>query len=136
MIGSASYNEFFKVSSTEEFIYKIPLKVVYFLFSPFPWDVKKFTHIIAMFDGFLYMLLVYLILKNLKTILKDPFLRIILIILICYFVMFAIGVSNFGAGLRHRTKFVMLMVLLVSPFIPNIVFVSKNKLRKTFKNKS
>ena len=50
--------------------------------------------------------------------------------------MFAIGVSNFGAGLRHRTKFVMLMVLLVSPFIPNIVFVSKNKLRKTFKNKS
>ena len=136
MIGSASYGEFFVVSSNTEFIYKIPLKVIYFLFSPFPWDVKKFTHIIGMFDGFLYMFLVYLILKNLKTILKDPFLRIILIILICYFVMFAIGVSNFGAGLRHRTKFVMLMVLLVSPFIPNIVFVSKNKLRKTFKNKS
>ena len=36
--------------------------------------------------------------------------------------MFALGVSNFGAGLRHRTKFVIMMVLLVSPFIPSLVF--------------
>ena len=100
MIGSATYNEFFNVSSNKEFIYKIPLKVMYFLFSPFPWDVKKLAHIIGMFDGFLYRFVVYLILKNLKTMLKDPFLRIIFIILICYIFMFVIGVSNFGSGLR------------------------------------
>ena len=80
MSGSAAYSEIFIVKSYTEFIYMMPLKVVYFLFSPLPWDVKKLTHIIGMLDGFLYMFLVYLFLKNLKTILKDPFLRIIFII--------------------------------------------------------
>ena len=50
--------------------------------------------------------------------------------------MFALGVGNFGSGLRHRTKFVILMILLVGPFIPNLVFTNKKKLRKIFRNKS
>ncbi len=138
MIGNASYSEILSISyssGTIDIIYKIALRVLYFLFSPFPWDVEKSTHLIGMLDGFLYMFLVYLILSNIKIIWKDPFLRIILIILTFYFIMFAVGVSNFGAGLRHRTKFVIMMVLLVSPFIPSLVFSNKNKLKKNIKFK-
>ena len=138
MIGNASYSEILSInnsSGTIDIIYKIALRVLYFLFSPFPWDVEKLTHLIGMLDGFLYMFFVYLILSNIKIIWKDPFLRIILIILTFYFIMFALGVSNFGAGLRHRTKFVIMMVLLVSPFIPSLVFSNKNKLKNKLKKK-
>ncbi len=135
MIGAASYSNILDITSATsiDIVYKIPLRMIYFLFSPFPWDIEKITHIIGMIDGLLYMLLFYLILSNIKIILKDPFLRIILIILIGYFFMFSIGVSNFGAGLRHRTKFVIMMILLVGPFIPTLVFSNKNRLKKIIK---
>ena len=45
--------------------------------------------------------------------------------------MFAIGVGNFGSGLRHRSKFVFEMILLIGPLIPTLIF--KKKIRK--KNK-
>ena len=50
--------------------------------------------------------------------------------------MFAIGVSNFGAGIRHRSKFTIEMILLVGPLIPKLSFSYKNKLRRILKNKS
>ena len=127
MIGNASYGEILYISSITDLniLYKIPLRFFYFLFSPLPWDVQKLTHLIGMLDGFVYMFLVYLILSNLKVIMKDPFLRIVLIILICYTLMFAFGVSNFGAGLRHRTKFFIFILLLAAPFISKSVFIKK-----------
>jgi 4-amino-4-deoxy-L-arabinose transferase-like glycosyltransferase len=136
MIGNASYSEILQINSNIEFLYKVPLRVVYFLFSPFPWNVEKPIHLIGVFDSFLYIFLVYLIFLNRKIIWNDPFLRIILIILICYFFMFAIGVSNFGAGIRHRSKFTIEMILLVGPLIPKLGFSYKNKLRRILKNKS
>ncbi|MDC0240402.1 hypothetical protein OAK08_02050 [Candidatus Pelagibacter sp.] len=135
MIGNASYSEILQIKSNTDFLYKVPLRVLYFLFSPFPWNIEKPIHIIGALDSFLYMFLVYLIFLNRKIILKDPFLRIILLILVCYFFMFAIGVSNFGAGIRHRSKFTIEMVLLVGPLIPKIIFLYKNKLRRILKDK-
>jgi hypothetical protein len=135
MIGDASYGGLLNISSYTEIFYKAPLRVMYFLFSPFPWNVEKLSHLIGMFDGILYMLIVYLILSNLKIIWKDPFLRIILIILFCYLFMFAFGVSNFGAGLRHRSKFIIMMIILIGPLIPKFIFSNKVKLTNKHKNK-
>ena len=53
---------------------------------------------------------------------------IALIILLVYFISFAIVVSNFGAGIRHRSKFVMEIALLAGPLIPKIKF-SKKKIK-------
>ena len=85
-----------------------------------------------MLDGFLYMSLVYLVLRNLKAILKDPALRAIFIILFCYLFIFGIGVSNFGAGTRHRSKFVVELIILAAPLIPKITFLSKKRFRELF----
>ena len=43
--------------------------------------------------------------------------------------MFSIGVSNFGAAVRHRTKFVVEMILLAAPLIPKLKF-SLSKMKK------
>jgi hypothetical protein len=75
-----------------------------------------------MFDAFLYMYLTILILLNIKVIWKDPCLRIILILLLSYIFVFGIGVGNFGTGIRHRSKFVVMFILLAAPFLKKIIF--------------
>lgn len=130
MIGDASYNNWANINSTTELIYKVPLRIVYFLFSPMPWDISKPIHLFGTIDGFLYLIIFYFIFRNFKTIWNDNFLRITLIILFFYLILFSLGVSNFGSGLRHRSKFVFEMILLAGPLVPRFILSKKKKLYK------
>jgi uncharacterized membrane protein len=58
---------------------------------------------------------------------EEPALRAILIILAFYLFIFGFGVSNFGAGTRHRSKFVIEMIILAGPLIPTFIFSKKKK---------
>ena len=124
--GEASWPEWLKIYSPIEATYKIPVRAIYFLFAPFPWDVEKKSHLIGMFDSFLYVYLAYLIFCNRKVIWRDPALRIILIILLGYIVVYAVGVGNFGTAIRHRSKFVIMLILLAAPLIKSFVISKKN----------
>jgi len=126
--GTASWPKWTIISNPEELFYKVPIRSIYFIFAPFPWDIKQFRHLIPMLDAFLYIYLAYLIFLNRKIIWKDPALRSILIILVFYVFVFAIGVGNFGTGIRHRTKFVVLFILLAGPLLKKITF-SKRALK-------
>ena len=42
-----------------------------------------------------------------------------------YIIVFAIGVGNFGTGIRHRSKFAMILILLAAPLIKNFIFKKK-----------
>ena len=124
--GDASYPEWLEVKSVTELIYKGPLRSIYFLISPLPWDIKKTIHVLGFFDGLMYTFILFLIFINRKKIMKDPGLRNISIILIFFIFVFAIGVGNFGTGIRHRAKFFIAFLLLVAPLIPNFFFYRKN----------
>jgi 4-amino-4-deoxy-L-arabinose transferase-like glycosyltransferase len=125
--GDASYPEWTISKSPIELFYKGPIRTIYFIFSPFPWDIKKIYHLVGFFDSILYMYLVFLILKNRKVIWKDPALRIILIILLCYIFVFGVAIGNFGTGIRHRSKFVIMFILLAAPLIPKFILFKRNK---------
>ncbi len=129
MRGDATYPEWLKINSIFEMPYKGFLRVIYFLYSPFPWQITKISHLIGFFDSILYLIVSYYIFLNFSRIWNDDCLRIIFIILIFYLLMYGFGVSNFGAGIRHRTKFICELILLAGPMIPKIVFFSK-RLRK------
>ena len=75
--GTAAWPKWTIANQPSELIYKTPVRAVYFLFSPFPWNLKSTNHLIGMLDAFLYMYLFYLILKNRKVIWKDPQLKLI-----------------------------------------------------------
>jgi hypothetical protein len=128
--GEASYPDWIAIKSNTEFIYKSFVRMLYFLFSPFPWNIEKLSHLLGMFDSFLYMILAYLIFNNRETIWKDSASRTIMIILLCYIFVYGLGVSNFGAGVRHRSKFVIIMILLAAPLIPRFIFFKEKKLNK------
>jgi hypothetical protein len=125
--GDAKYPEWIIAKSETELLYKIPLKAMYFIFSPFPWDVKKASHLTGMFDGFLHFFLVYLIFRNRKAIWADPALRIIFLILLTYLFVYGVGIGNFGTGIRHRAKFIVMFMLLAAPLLPKFIFNKKIK---------
>jgi len=129
--GEASFPEWIIPKNSIELIYKMPPKVAYFLFSPFPWDIKKINQLIGMFDGVLYMYFIYLIIKNIKLIWNDKNLRAILLIISSYLIVFGLVVGNFGTSIRHRLKFFLPMLLLISPFIPKIKIFKKNLRNKS-----
>lgn len=124
--GEASWPEWTKATSGIELIYKAPVRSIYFVLSPFPWNINKTVQLIALFDSLLYFYLVCLILYNIKVIWKDPILRIILIILISYILAFGFGVGNFGTSLRHRSKLAFMFIILAGPLIKRLVFKKKS----------
>ncbi len=130
MKGDATYPDWTIIKTPIDLIFKGILRSLYFLVAPFPWDITKTIHVFGVFDGLLYLVLIYLVIKNLKAIWRDPALRIILIILASYLFIFGVGTSNFGAGLRHRTKFVIELIILAAPLIPNFRFSDEKKLKK------
>jgi 4-amino-4-deoxy-L-arabinose transferase-like glycosyltransferase len=130
--GTAKYPNWAVPKDESEVFYKGPIRIIYFIYAPFPWDIKKNIHFVGMLDGFFYIFLTYLILYNRKIIWADPALRIILLMLIVYISVYGLGVGNFGTGLRHRSKFVVMFILLIAPFLPNLTFSKKKKI----KNKS
>ena len=128
--GAAKYPSWTIAKSEGELIYKFPVRFVYLIFSPFPWDVKKKSHLVGMFDSFFYMFFVYLIFRNRKVVWADPILRTILLILFTYLIVYGISVANFGTGIRHRLKFVVMFILLAGPLLPRFNFSRKNKMKK------
>ena len=123
--GTASWPEWTTINSPIEIFYKGPIRCFYLLFAPFPWDVNEIRHLIGMLDGFLYIYLSYLILCNFKIILNNPTLRIFLLLFLTYIFVFGIGVGNFGTGIRHRSKFVIIMILLAGPYLKRFIFFKK-----------
>ena len=125
VMGTAGYPEWTIAKSAIELVYKLPIRAIYFILAPFPWDVKEIKHLIGMFDAFLYGYLIFLTWMNKKIIMNDPALLIIFLILISYIIVFAVGVGNFGTGIRHRSKFVIMFILLSAPLIKNLTIKIK-----------
>lgn len=121
-IGEADYPLWLKPKSTMDLFRLSPIKVVYFLFAPFPWDITKASHLFGLFDGSLYLFLAYCIFKNRKTIWQNRSTRVLFLIICCLIIVYTLGSNNFGTGLRHRSKFVVLMIALAAPMIPRRSF--------------
>ncbi len=119
-IKSAAYPEWTIPTDGIDLIFKAPIRIVYFIFSPFPWDINKLSHIIGFLDSICYILLFILLTKNFKKIINDPTLKIIFLILACYLIVFGIVSGNFGTAIRHRAKFFIFLILLVAPWIPKL----------------
>ena len=126
-VKRAAFPEWTVPKTEFELLYKSPIRIIYFLFSPFPWDVKKPSHLFGLFDGLFHLLLIYFLIKNFRKIWDNKTLRIILLILVAYYVLFGMSTGNFGTGLRHRTKFIIVLILMVAPWIPNITLGKAKK---------
>ena len=104
---------------------KFILKIFYFLYSPLIWDIKKISHLFGFLDSILYFILTIYILKNSKNIFANPILRLLVLLFIIYLIIYGIGTGNFGTGIRHRSKFVVILIVLAAPKIHKFLFSLK-----------
>lgn len=114
--GGSSYAEY--VGNSESvmnmIVFTIP-RIAYFLFSPFPWQWRGASDIIAFFFGGLYYFyVVYLVIKALLS--RDGqqknLVVSIMAIALCATIIFAWGVSNVGTAARHRDKLITIYTVL------------------------
>ena len=86
-------------------------RIVYFLFSPFPWQWRGFADIIAFFfSGLFYLITIksaigFLVSKEQRS--REIIICLLIVAFFCTFI-FAWGVSNTGTASRHRDKMVCL----------------------------
>lgn len=111
----AAYPAWTQPNTPVELVVKSPVRVVYFLFSPFPWDVSQPRHLIGLFDGFFYLgIFFFLFLKRRSIPNESKFLALLVFPII---LAFALAIGNFGTGIRHRAKFVSLFLVVVSSVV-------------------
>lgn len=95
-------------SSTLEFIIYLPIRIFYFLFSPFVWMIGGVADIFVMVDGGIYLILVILAWKKLKL-LENKLKKAIIFYFLAFTVVFSIGTTNYGTAMRHRHKILWLI---------------------------
>jgi hypothetical protein len=120
--GGSSYPNFLRGEDPFAKPYVIPGRIAYFLLSPFPWDISQPNHLLGIFAAFLFSYMVISIWKSRKRIRANPQAAAVFIVVFLTIIVFGISVDNIGTSIRHRTKFVyMLVALCAVPVFPRIV---------------
>ena len=111
--GGAAFPEWMRIRGGTSELWKIPVRLVAFLFSPaIPFLVRSSGHLIGLIDAVLYLLLFYYIYRDQKYLKKNKAALTIFIITIVLCLVFSLGTSNFGTAIRHRAKMAPLLIIL------------------------
>lgn len=117
-------------TSVSDLILYTPIRAVYFLLSPMPWDWRGVQDIIAFsICGFPHIIIV---IKSWKTIKVMPngnkkgVLIALLISAIMISIVFGWGVKNAGTAIRHRDKFLSLYACILGILLSEKKEVQKN----------
>jgi len=114
----ASFPKWTIPNDSKEIVFLVPIRMLYFLYSPFPWDIKKTIHIIGLIDALFYVYITYCIIRNKKKLFNNHQTIILIAILFSYVFIYSFGVGNFGTGIRHRIKFIGILIVLAGQKIP------------------
>jgi len=116
--GDSAYT-FFIHTGVEalDFLVNTPFRMLYFLFSPFPWYWRGPFDIIAfIFSAGFYItsyIVAFLALRRKDVINKEYIVMFLILGLVNAFV-FGWGVRNIGTAMRHRDKFLSIHLLLLT----------------------
>ena len=116
--GSAYYGDV-TTESWAEAASQLPVRLGLFMFSPMPWTVSSYTQLIGLLDGFFWLFMCIVLVRTRKRWWGDPVLRALFVFGVAAIIVFALGTTNAGTALRHRTKIIpailpLLMVTLLS----------------------
>lgn len=111
--GRAGYLIGLQVDSFLSLGLQIPLRVVYFVSAPFPWDVARLRDVWGFVDGLAMLVLFVGIVRMLrgKSTNRTEF-RTVGLLVVLMMLGFAMVTSNYGTAFRHRGKFVPALIVL------------------------
>jgi hypothetical protein len=120
--GRTAFPSFLTPNSVEGIIVLSPIRLLYFVFSPFVWYISSAGDIFGLIDA---LILIYIFLnifkiKNYKQYKNDVVTLTFFIIIVL--LATSLGVNNIGTAIRHRAKFIPILISLSSY---NIYYNSK-----------
>lgn len=124
-LGGSAYPGFIARGDPVTQPWLIPARVVYFLFSPFPWDIRSPRHVLGLASSVLYLFLFWKVCKHWDQIRVHRELIPVVFIVAGLTIVFAVGVTNIGTAIRHKTKFLPLLLLFGAVAFENLRFKSK-----------
>jgi len=115
--GGSTYLKNYKVSSAVDFIFLTPLKLIYFIFSPMPYDIRGLGDLTAiLIDSSFYYFLIFKVIRSRKLIINNFFRifpKIFFILFLIVALGFALGTENTGTAMRHRAKIFPALLMVV-----------------------
>lgn len=99
----------------------MPLLIVYFMASPFPWQVTKASHALGLLDSMVLWMLYFLFLLEFKSFIQrnKKWAGIIFTYILLGASCASVIQGNMGAALRHR----MLFTILIIPFAAHQILI-------------
>lgn len=111
--GGSNYMSWFNTSSPAVGLALLPLRMMLFLFSPLPFHWRGFSDVFAFAcDGLIYLYLMWNILRariNNRVVRKMRMFLLTSILITT--AIFAFGTSNAGTAMRHRAKFLSVILI-------------------------
>lgn len=112
--GASVYLQGLKISSWGTFVLYTPIRMVYFLFSPMPWDWRGPNDVVSSFlDSSLYAYCIYIACRCRHQLRQHPILWTMLLAIGFSTLIFSLGVENAGTAMRHRYKLFPLFLPLL-----------------------
>jgi len=112
--GRTNYGKLIDFHSIESVSRTLPVSLAYYIFSPFPWNVRNSIDIIPGFEALIrFSLIVFSIILWCKS--QGPQRRLYSLLLFIYFsvtLVFAVGTANYGTAMRHNLVSYWLIVLV------------------------
>lgn len=115
--GRAAYLTNLNFSNPILIVLMLPIRSIYFLYTPFIWMVRNILDILGIIDATIYIYLTYCIWKNYKMIkTENKFNKYLLLATLATIIFMAAVTSNYGTALRHRAKIVIPIIIIAAPF--------------------
>jgi 4-amino-4-deoxy-L-arabinose transferase-like glycosyltransferase len=112
--GKAAYLTWLHYESWLDILIYAPLKIIYFLFTPFPWHVRDPAEAIVGISAIALICITVLSRRGIALIMNDH--KKDLLILLSYTIVgitaYAIVEMNYGAAVRRRIQFIPIIILL------------------------
>ena len=101
-----------------DLVWQTPIRMVYFLFMPFPWLVRSSADLLGLIIAALNFLLILLIFRSFPKVWANKERRWIFYTLLILLIAFALTTSNYGTAVRHSSKLVPLALAVIQ--IPKV----------------
>jgi hypothetical protein len=110
----AGYLRNFQSSSPVLVIVQAPIRIAYFLFTPFPWQVTEAADLVGLVDGLLYLTMVIIYFRRRRMLMDNKAARAVLLAVTGSIFVLGLFTSNYGTALRHRAKTAPVLICLAA----------------------
>nr|WP_290701621.1 glycosyltransferase family 39 protein [Halomonas sp. UBA3074] len=112
--GGSAYPSFVAQGNPYTQPWLIPARIIYFHFSPFPWDIRSPLQVTGLISTVLYWFLAWRVYRGWSELKHREECLAMLFIFGAITFVFALGVTNIGTAIRHKTKLLGLFVILAA----------------------